>query len=229
MILLSLLAGCGPLRQAPETEALQLCFGSDGEAPTEWDSQIWEVSGEVSSIQDLAEDENVEQLNLYDCWRTPQRMVTVLDGDGVQWTLGMGREGEALPELDLSVGAQVDVRFSGVFSFGQTAGVVIEDAEGLVFAADLGDWGRALEDQVVDGLRVSEGARTLRVEGSCGTEEWGAIDFQGDGEVLSLETGEGGDLQVDGVPLQALNAGSFVYSEATCTDVAGLERWMVWR
>jgi hypothetical protein len=229
MILLTLLAGCASLREAPEPETLHLCFGSDAEAPTEWESQSWQVSGEVTALQTLAADENFAELNIYACWETPELMVSVLDEDGVTWTLGMGQGEEALPALEFAVGAQVDLQFSGVFSFGQTAGAVIEDADGLVFAADLGNWGRALDDQVSDGLRVTEGERTLTVEGSCGTQDWGQIDFQGDGDALSLETGERGTFELAGETLQALNAGSFVYTQATCTDVAGLESWMVWR
>ena len=229
MILLTLLAGCASLGEAPETKTLRLCFGSDGEAPTEWDSRSWEVAGEVTGLQTLAADENYEELNIYSCWETPELMMTLVDEDGVSWTLGMGQGEGELPELDLAVGARVDLHLSGVFSFGQTAGAVIEDAQGLVFAADLGNWGRALDDQVSDGLRVSDGERTLTVEGDCGTQDWGQIDFQGDGDALSLETGERGTFELAGETLQALNAGSFVYTQATCTDVAGLESWMVWR
>ena len=229
MILLALLAGCASLRPAPQTDRLQLCFGSDGEELVDFDSQSWEVSGEVTGIQSLAEDENYEELNIYSCWETPERLMTVLDSEGVSWTLGMGQMEADLPALDLEVGAQVDLKFSAVFSFGQTAGAVIEDEDGLVFAADLGDWGRALEDQVTSELRVQEGERTQTINGDCGTQEWGAIDFESSGESVSLETGESGDLDVAGVRIQVENIGSFVYSEATCTDVAGLESWLAWR
>jgi hypothetical protein len=229
MILLSLLTACSFLREAPQTDALQLCFGSDGEEVVERESQTWEISGEVTALESLADDENFEELNLYGCWNTPERMLTVLDADGVSWTLGMGRSNSDLPPLELQTGAAVTLKFSAVFSFGQTAGAVIEDQQGLVFAADLGNWGRALEDQVSADLRVSDGERSLTVQGDCGTQEWGAIDFESGAQKLSLETGESGVLEVGGVSVNALTLASFEYSQTTCTDVAGLESWMVWR
>lgn len=227
MILLALLAGCASLRQAPEAESLQLCFGSDGEPVENRDSQSWEVSGEVTAIAALAEDESFEELDIYPCYNAPGQMVTVLDEDGVSWTFGV-KQAE-LPTLDLEVGAQVALQFSAVFSFGQTAGLVLEDEGGLVLAADLGNWGRALEDQVTEELRVETGERTQTIVGDCGTQEWGAIDFESGGQTLSLETGESGTLEVDGVSVQAKTLASFEYSNTTCTDVAGLESWMLWR
>lgn len=231
MFFLSVLVGCATSRPAPTTGDLSLCFGSDGDALADGEQQTWNITGSVTDLHTLADDENYQNLDLYPCRQAPTQLLRVLDEEGVTWTLGLTvqADGADFDGLDLAPDAQVQLQFSALQSFGETSGVVIEDSTGLVFAADEGQWGRALPDQVTPDLIVQVGERTLTLIGDCGTKEWGAIDFFATDEVQSLESGESDRLTVGASSLSVLNVGSFDYSETTCTDVAGLQSWASWR
>ncbi len=168
-----LLLACEPQTPSPSGSpngAVVLC--KDGARPS-GDDQDLVLTG---TITDVGSDT--------DCGAT----FTIDDGAGTVATFGVNAtdaDGEAVAlALGVSQGDTVDLTWRYRLVWGDVMGLVLRDGDGLLFAAEEGQWGGALAAEDTPELEVGLGAVYQTVATACMPREDHTVQFAtGDDEV----------------------------------------------
>jgi hypothetical protein len=213
----------------------------DGPAPVDPPTSSVTVAQEVGAVVEVVAGlSGLSGPTPYgDCAYAPVEGVTVRlrDDLGRDWALGLAAwsgEDDRTPALGLSPGDEVHWGVVDVRDFGWSAASYLFDASGVRWAADTGayDTLSMAPDVEVPGPQVAAGAAIGPVErGACGTRRRVELEVTGDdGVAVGLDVWEEGQVTVDGVALEARNAGAWRFvGDVRCTDAWGPTPWLVWR
>ena len=192
------------------------------------DNLLFEVEGTVVSDEAGAMPETAME-----CYWTVDRVLTIEDTEGVQWSVGYGVETPEgvsdTPALDVEVGEAVSLTYRTVQSFGAANGFVLEDDDGLVAALESGTWGPALEAGDLPGLTVTSGAMIGTQDSECGTEGHFAWSFAGD-DTVEVDPYNQDTVTIGGAAYNAMAVANLQWQgDVQCTDLAGDEVWALFR
>jgi hypothetical protein len=162
------------------------------------------------------------------CENDPQWYVDVADARKVLWRLLYSVSGIALEGPALTVGARVTVRLRAHWGFAKAAGVIVSDEAGVVFAAEQGAFGHALEQEDVEPLRIRVGDVVGVKHEGCGDAVLHAVDVHGD-TATRVWPGRVGTVGLRGKRYQFWNAASYNWINPSCTDMLDRLSWFLWR
>lgn len=229
------LTACGSTEGFSTAGQVSLCLGADAEVDgtvNDYQDHTWPISG--TAVADAPADGSGYDVACNSGFAEPSRTLTVLDGDGVTWSIGYGIDvdGDRTPTLAVQPGDAIEVTFIRGATWGTDHAVVIRDEAGaMLFAAQEGMQAdlEHFAGAPLGNLSVEKGeAYGPTRQSECGRTRQHEILFEGDTSV-AVEVGETGTVQVDGAPLTALNAGAWSFVEVQCTDVWGPTPYAVWK
>jgi hypothetical protein len=214
-----------------EQGVASVCLGQDGGlAPPVTEARLYELSGEVTLAGASPGPSAYTDLP---CAETPGYAFSVLDADGVTWTVGWtaatpsGEDLTANPPINL--GDTVSVLVRATVSFGTAAGLRVDGADGLLVALEDGSWGPGLQAGDVPEVQVTKGEALGESKTDCGPINGTSLLFGGE-EGLELDPVSSDSVELGGVSYKATALAAFEYAGTpTCTDVAGATRWVVTR
>lgn len=213
-----LLTGCPPA----DVDRGQVLVCLDGGRPAEMEDLDLTVEGTVTAVGAGTGGCAVD--------------VTIEDAAGSATTIGLAvsdhANADVTPALDVAVGDAVSLLYRYRFVWGDTAGFVLSDADGLVVAAEEGYWGGALRDGDVSGLTVTRGEEVLSSEPTdCLPVEGFDLTFAGD-DTATLIPVDSTTVSVGGVEVTALAVAAWDHGEPTgcdMSDATGVTAWVVSR
>ncbi len=161
--------------------------------------------------------------------------VRVRDDLGVTWTWGIAAwagDEDRTPELASQPGDEVAWTMVDVRDFAWSTAGFLTDASGLLWSGDTGLYDTFSMAPEVDAPAptVRAGAAVGPIErGACGARRRVELEVTGD-DAVALDVWEEGQVTVDGVALEARNAGAWRFvGDVRCTDAWGPTPWLVWR
>jgi hypothetical protein len=184
------------------------------------DDTLFEHSGVVVAVDDGASD----------CARS----VTIEASDGtrhtVGWTVTDDTGGDQSPAVAVEVGMDLTLGVRSTMVFGVVRGLILTDADGLVFAADEGTWGGGLRPEET-GVVVEHGPIVAVSESDCVTTEYSKAWLEGDA-TYGLDALVPIEVEVDGQPITAMLVASIEYGPGTSCSVSDKTdelAWVAWR
>ena len=165
------------------------------------------------------------------------RTYTVEDKKKGTYTFGFEvrdeQQADMTPQLEVEEGDEVSLLYRDRLVWGDVAGFVLEDFEGvLIAAADEGTWGGALDLGDVEGLAVDRGDEVVsHEEGECQPIEGYEIEFSADDDAV-LTPIDAEELSIMGRPFTAIAVAAWDYGDSDdcqMTDVTGVTAWAVFR
>lgn len=158
--------------------------------------------------------------------------LTVVDVDKVSHTVGFsvvdGSGVDVFSGWPLAVGDTITASMRRKMVFGSVEGLVIEDAYGMVLAADEGTWGGALTDETDLGVQAEFGSTAIHTtQTECITTEIFEVVFSAD-DALSLIPFSSGEITVDGALLTAWAVDAHQLGPGTNCEVSDQTDTLAW-
>jgi len=227
-LLLLLACGSDPTEEeVPVTGSAELCFGiTAGEYTDDEDVQEWTAAG-------IAEDPDVFDFDLWPCVTADATQALQIEDDfQIDWQVGwvlLDPNGlDVSPGISVGLDESIDVLYRGRRAPSWASGFIAQGDQGLVAAAEAGDWPGVLADGEISGLTVEVGDVISEYTSDCGQVNHYAVRFSGDEDIV-LEPGQSMTFTVDGWRATAFVFEAWEHQEASCDDPVGRLSWAVFR
>jgi len=226
----AVISGCqaGGDLQEPELGSVHACLGGP-DVVTGADGSF-DINVEGTVIERWAWD-----FNLSDCSGAIDRAVQIEDDNGDIWSLGIGLLDEDNDWVDSRLapkGRNVNFTYRYRHPWGDVAGFVLSDVDGIIMAADEGSWGGALRNEDVPGLKIYPGEEIVaEKETDCAPTVGFDMHFDADSDVIVPPVGSE-TIFIDGHRFEAhaLDAHEDAVTEGcSMPDTPGIFAWAITR
>ena len=202
-----------------------VCLG--GNATVDGDEDRFDLRGRVVA-DDYYTGQDVD--SIFGCDQDPARVLTIEDDDGDTWNIGYAwyaSDGwDSTPAINAWERDQVMVTVKRGEDEG-SAGFVVEDRSGMLYAMEAGHGGAALGVEEIPGLQVEATRTAGTITDDCGETDSLVIDFESEEDSLSLYPGEDAGMEIGDSYYVTCNINSYRPSD-DCED-PGEVSWVLFQ